>query len=294
MQKLLNEFIYFITVEKGLSANTIESYKRDLKFYLNFIKPEKIEDIALVDHNIIINFLIHLRQKGLATPSLARSIVSIKNFHQFLVREGYVSVDPTVNLDSPKLESKLPGVLNELQIERLLAQPDLSKAEGVRDKAILELFYATGMRVSELLNLSLRDIHLKVRYVRCFGKGSKERIIPIGTEAISAIESYLKNVRNNDKYTAEEILFLTRQGKKFTRVGLWKLIKKYVRKAHITNSISPHTLRHSFATHLLAHGADLRAVQEMLGHVDISTTQIYTQITRQRLKEMHKKFHPRG
>ncbi len=295
VEKLLNEFIYFLSVEKSLSLNSINSYKSDLLFYIKFLKENNINDIYQVTHQDIFTYLINLIEKGLSPVSLRRHIVSIKNLHRFLVREKYTNLDPTVNLESPKVGLKLPAVLNTAEVEVLLSQPDLSTFSGIRDKAILELIYATGMRVSEVVNLTVDNLNLKLGYLRCVGKGSKERVIPLGRVAVEYLQKYLEVVREkSNKKLVTDNLFLTRLGRKFTRVGLWKLIKKYVKKLGIEKNISPHTLRHSFATHLLEHGADLRSVQEMLGHTDIATTQIYTHINKERLKDIHKKYHPHG
>lgn len=295
MEELLNEFIYFLSVEKSLSKNTINAYKQDLIFYIKFLREKDIRDVSKITHNNIFNYLVSLMEKELSTASLRRYIVSIKNFHRFLVREKHTAFDPTVNLESPKLGFRLPVILNIKEVEALLGKPDSSTSGGIRDKAILELIYATGMRVSEVINLTLNDLNLNLGYVRCVGKGSKERIVPLGKVAIGCLERYLEFTRPKmNKKSKEDFLFLSRIGRKFTRVGFWKIIKKYARTLGMEKNITPHTLRHSFATHLLEHGADLRSVQEMLGHSDISTTQIYTHINRQRLKDIHKKYHPHG
>ncbi|MFH1784267.1 MAG: site-specific tyrosine recombinase XerD [bacterium] len=295
MKELLREFIYFLSAERSLAQNTTDAYKQDLEAYIDFLKKQKIEDLSIVKHKDIFNYLMNLMEKGRSTASLRRYIVSIRNFHRFLVREDHMKNDPTVNLESPKLGVKLPSVLTTRDIEDLLMAPDISTLSGVRDKAILELLYATGMRISEVINLSLTDINMKLGYVRCIGKGSKERIVPVGKVALEYVGDYLKKVREKEKYPLQEqTLFLSCRGKKFSRVGFWKIIKKYAAKIGMSGSITPHTLRHSFATHLLEHGADLRSVQEMLGHSDITTTQIYTHVNRQRIKDIHKKYHPHG
>lgn len=295
MEQLLNEFIYFLSVERALAKNSVEAYKHDLLFYIKFLKKKGFDDISKVTYHDIFNYLVSQMEKGLSTASLRRHIVSIKNFHCFLVREKHVSSDPTVNLEAPKLGLRLPSVLNIREVEELLNQPDLSNSEGLRDRAILELIYATGMRVSEAVNLTVNDLNLPLGYVRCVGKGAKERIVPLGKVAIEYLQKYLQEVRPKvNKKSPADYLFLSRLGRGFSRVGLWKIIKKYARKLGMDKNITPHTLRHSFATHLLEHGADLRSVQEMLGHSDIATTQIYTHITRERLKDIHKKYHPHG
>ncbi|MFH1239210.1 MAG: site-specific tyrosine recombinase XerD [bacterium] len=295
MEKLLNGFIYFLSVERSLAKNSVNSYRRDLIFYLKFLKEKGIDDIARISYHDVFNYLVSQMDRGISTASLRRYIVSIKTFHRFLVREKHTVSDPTINLEAPKLGLKLPAVLNTREIEELLNQPDLSAKDGLRDKAIMELIYATGMRISEVANLSVTDLNLPLGYTRCVGKGSKERIVPVGKVAREYLQQYLEDIRPKIIRKSEaDYLFLSRLGRGFSRVGLWKMIKKYVRQMGLSKNITPHTLRHSFATHLLEHGADLRSVQEMLGHSDISTTQIYTHITRERLKDIHKKYHPHG
>lgn len=290
---LLQEFINYISLEKGLAKNTQEAYARDLKTYLNYLEKRKIDPLN-IEHQQITDYLWSRKEKGAKPSSIFRYLESIKLFHRFLFAEGYTKNDPTLYLSSPKLVRRLPAVLNATELEKLLNQPKINKFYGLRDRAILELFYACGLRVSELLNLHLEDVNLSLGYVRCRGKGGKERIVPLGHYAIRYISEYLELrskrpiISNNSN-----ILFLDKSGRKFSRVGLWKMVKKYAQKAGINKTISPHTLRHTFATHLLEKGADLRAIQEMLGHSDISTTQIYTHLEREHLKELHRKYHPR-
>jgi integrase/recombinase XerD len=295
MEQLLNEFIYFLSVERTLAKNSVNSYKQDLLFYLKFLRGKGISDISRITYNDVFNYLVIRMEKGLSTASLRRYIISIKSFHRFLVREKHTDSDPTINLESPKLGFKLPQVLNTREVEELLDQPDLSIGAGLRDRAMLELMYATGMRISEIINVTVNDLNLSLGYIRCIGKGSKERIIPVGKIAGEYLSRYLEEVRSKIARKSQiDYLFLTRLGKGFTRVGAWKTIKKYAEKLKTGKNITPHTLRHSFATHLLERGADLRSVQEMLGHSDIATTQIYTHVTRERLKDIHKKYHPHG
>ena len=244
----------------------------------------------------IIQFLGYLKEQGKSSRTLARHVASIRAFHQFLLRERVSDHDPSVHIETPKLERTLPKVLNLVEVETLLESPDTKDQYGIRDKAMLELLYATGIRVSELIGLQTGDVHLTMGFVRCIGKGNKERIIPIGKTALAALEHYVNNGRSHfiSKKHHDNALFLNHHGKQLTRQGFWKILKKLAKGAGIEKELTPHTLRHSFATHLLENGADIRAVQEMLGHSDISTTQIYTHVTKTRLKDVYSKFHPRA
>jgi integrase/recombinase XerD len=295
MEDLVLEFLDFLSVERGLSRNTIDAYRRDLRSYINFLKLQKINDINHTTRTVIVSYLLLMQKKGKASSSISRACAAIKSFYHFLVRERRIKEDPTINLDTPKLEKRLPRVLTVGEVEDLLNQPDVTNLWGLRDKALLELLYATGIRVSELISIRIEDVNLEMGFLRCFGKGSKERIVPIGSVALNYLERYINEARKQlvkDKET--NILFINHRGKGLTRQGFWKIIKKYAQQAGINKEITPHTLRHSFATHLLENGADLRAVQEMLGHADISTTQIYTHITRSRIKEVYDRTHPRA
>ncbi len=290
---LVKEFINYISLEKGLAKNTQEAYGRDLRFYLDYLEKKKIEPLK-IEHQQITDYLWSRKEKGIKPSSLFRYLESIKLFHRFLFTEGHTKNDPTIYLTSPKLVRRLPAVLKTEEVEKLLAQPDLNKYYGLRDRAMLELLYACGLRVSELINLNLDNINLDLSYLRCVGKGDKERIVPLGHYAVGYIRRYLEERKKKPvSKESENILFLDKLGRRFSRVGFWKMIKKYGKKAGLLKNISPHTLRHSFATHLLERGADLRAIQEMLGHSDISTTQIYTHLEREHLKDLHRKFHPR-
>lgn len=295
MQELIESFLSYLAVERGLSKNTIISYRRDLKKYIKFIEDSQINSLSATSRKNISDFMFSLKDKGLSATSIARNLVAIKVFYRFLVRERILKVDPSGLLDSPKLWKKIPDTLSVQEVEALLAATNLRKIQGIRDRAILELLYATGLRVSEAVNLKIQDVNLEVGFLRCIGKGSKERIVPLGKKAIIAIKRYLDEARPKlvKNSFGDSVLFLSRLGKKISRQSFWKLIKYYARKARIKKVIRPHTLRHSFATHLLERGADLRSVQEMLGHADISTTQIYTHIDKNRLKLIHKTFHPR-
>ncbi|MCG1022959.1 site-specific tyrosine recombinase XerD [Sutcliffiella horikoshii] len=296
MQDQLKDFIHFLVVEKGLATNTVVSYERDLKSYLLYLnKVEEIPSLDEVTRATIIQFLKFLTEKGKSSKTIARHIASIRSFHQFLLREKVTTQDPTVHIDRPKQEQKLPQVMSVEEVQALLEVPDTSKVFGVRDKAMLELLYATGMRVSELISLNLSDVHMTMGFVRCIGKGNKERIIPLGKMAQSAIVSYIEESRNQlTKKKSTDALFVNLYGNRLTRQGFWKILKKLTKEAGIEKELTPHTLRHSFATHLLENGADLRAVQEMLGHADISTTQIYTHVTKTRMKDVYSMFHPRA
>ncbi|HHW02683.1 MAG TPA: site-specific tyrosine recombinase XerD [Thermoanaerobacterales bacterium] len=295
MDELLKNYLEFLTVERGLSKNTVNSYKRDLKSYISFLKMQKINDINSTTRTIIVSYLLTMQKKGKASSSISRACAAIKSFYHFLMMERLIEKDPTINLDTPKLEHRLPRVLTLSEVELLLNQPDTSVIWGFRDKTMLELLYATGIRVSELIMIKVEDINIEMGFLRCFGKGSKERIVPVGSVALKYLDKYINLIRPKFLRGQDNgILFLNHQGKGLTRQGFWKIIRKYAQKAGIEKQITPHTLRHSFATHLLENGADLRSVQEMLGHADISTTQIYTHITRSKIKEVYDRTHPRA
>jgi integrase/recombinase XerD len=293
----LKDFIHFLIVEKGLAKNTIVSYERDLKSYIHYLNSvENIQHLNDVQRVHIVHFLGLLKEQGKSSKTLARHIASLRAFHQFLLRDKVTDHDPSVHIETPKMERSLPKVLNIQEVETLLDSPKQNDHFGIRDKAMLEILYATGIRVSELIGLDLGDVHLTMGFVRCIGKGNKERIIPIGKTAANALKHYLEQGRPFfvNKKQREEALFLNHHGMRLTRQGFWKILKRLAAEAGIQKELTPHTLRHSFATHLLENGADLRAVQEMLGHADISTTQIYTHVTKTRLKDVYSKFHPRA
>ncbi|EON73048.1 site-specific tyrosine recombinase XerD [Lysinibacillus sphaericus] len=293
----IEDYIHFIQVERQLSINTLASYRRDLENYVRFLQEaEGMSDFGKVERTTILRHLEQLRMQGKTSRTVARHISSIRSFHQFLLREKRTEKDPTVHLEMPTIEQKLPNILSIEEIESLLTAPNRSKPQGVRDVAMLELLYGSGMRISELIALDLADIHLTMGFVRVFGKGGKERIIPLGKSALTALSAYLDGARGQlqGKYPKTDAFFINQRGKRLTRQGCWKLMKEHALKAGIQHELTPHTLRHSFATHLVENGADLRAVQEMLGHADISTTQIYTHISKTRLSEVYKQFHPRA
>ena len=295
MNKLIEEFLNYLSIEKGLSQNTIKSYRQDLvKFtgYLNTSQAKKIE--AVTKHHIT-KYLYFLKDKGLSTSSISRNLVAIKVFFRFLVAEGFLTEDVAGVLESPRIMRGLPEVLDTSEVTKILETPDRRDLLERRDAACLELMYATGMRVSEMVELGIDNLNLDVGFIRCKGKGGKERIVPVGKKARAALSNYIAKSRPKlSKRTQDRHLFISRLGKKISRQSFWKMIKKYASRAGIKRKITPHTLRHSFATHLLEKGADLRSVQEMLGHADISTTQLYTHINKARLKGIHKKYHPRG
>ena len=295
MDEIIEEYLKFIQLEKGLSENTIGAYRRDLKKYQDYLEEEKISHIDFIDRQTIQVCLGDLHDKGASAKSIARFISTIRSFHQFALREKYAAKDPTVLIETPKYERRLPDVLEVDEVIRLLETPDMSKNNGYRDRAMFELLYATGMRVTELINLKVEDVNLIMGFVRVFGKGNKERIVPLGETIIDILETYIETVRPQLlKKTVTDNLFLNLHGKPLSRQAIWKMIKQNGVKAEIFKTLTPHTLRHSFATHLLENGADLRAVQEMLGHADISTTQLYTHVSKSQIRKIYNQFHPRA
>jgi len=296
MEELIEQFLNFLSVERGLAANTISSYRIDLSKFAVFLKKNHVTSMESVGKDHLTKYLMHLKDKGLSTNSISRNLASIKTFYKFLVNEKFVKENVAGILESPRLWKKLPNTLSIEEVDRLLSAPDKRGWMGIRDRASLELLYATGMRVSELINLNINSLNMDVGFIKCVGKGSKERIVPLGSRAKDALKRYLDKSRGRlvkAKYQ-DKSLFLTRLGRRMSRQNFWKMIKSYARRADIKKEFSPHILRHSFASHLLERGADLRIVQEMLGHSDISTTQIYTHIDKERLKSIHHKYHPRG
>jgi integrase/recombinase XerD len=294
MKEIIDTFLSYLSVERGLSQNTIASYREDLGYYVDFLERRNVDALYKISRNDITNFLLFQKDKGLAANSVARRLAAIRMFHRFLTREKIIKDDPTNLIDSPRLWKKIPDTLSVSEVEALLSQPNIRDKQGARDKAILETIYATGMRVSEAVTLRADNVNLDIGFLRCIGKGNKERIIPLGSKAVASIKRYLETVRPHfAKAEGCPYLFLNRFGRRLSRQSFWKIIKKYAQSARIKKPIRPHILRHSFATHLLEKGADLRSVQEMLGHANISTTQIYTHINKERLKAIHKMFHPR-
>lgn len=295
MEGYINRFINYLAVDRKLAKNTLESYGRDLRQFQHYLTDHKNKKLEESNQAAILDYLNHLRQQGKAASTISRNIAAIKSFYQYLLRDSYLNVDPTEKLETPKFEKKLPKILSVMEVEELLKQPGNKLPSDMRDKAMLELLYATGIRVSEIIGLNISDVNLDMGYIKCHGKGSKERLVPLGSIAVKSVHEYINKGRPKIVRTYEEaILFVNHHGSQLTRQGFWKIIKKYAQKANITKEITPHILRHSFATHLLENGADLRSVQEMLGHADISTTQIYTQITKNPLKEVYDRTHPRA
>ena len=296
MKEQIIDYLHYLTIERGLSQNTRKSYERDLEQYLTFLTEQHIKDWQAVDRVLILSFLQQLQQSGKSSATIIRMVSSLRRFHQFLRQERFTDHDPMQHIDSPKKQQQLPDTLSLSEVERLIETPDTKEVLGIRDRAILEVMYATGLRVSELIGLQLKDLHLSMGLLQTTGKGDKERIVPLGDLAIQWIETYLEEARPflTRKHPEESHLFVNNHGKQLSRQGIWKNLKALVRKAGITKNVTPHTLRHSFATHLLENGADLRTVQELLGHADISTTQIYTHITKKRMTEVYKQHFPRA
>ncbi len=293
----INAFLTHVRVERGLSANTVAAYRRDLLKFHGFAKKRKLA-LETVSRDNLIEFLASLYRQKLESRTVARQLVTLRNFFRFAQVQELISVDPSLNLESPKIRRSLPGYLRLEEIERLLAQPDEQTPLGLRDRAMFDVLYSTGLRVSELINLRVMDLDTAVGCVRCIGKGDKERIVPIGKKALALVERYLRDARpkliGKGKQALATTLFINRRGAPLSRVGVWKILSGYGRKAGLRASLTPHMLRHSFATHLLERGADLRSVQLMLGHSDISTTQIYTHVVEERLKQIYKAHHPRA
>lgn len=289
-------FLEYLTVELGLSANTRQAYERDLRLFCKTLGFKNSDALVNVNREQITGYMTQLKEKGLAAATIARKLAAIKAFYRFMTAEGYMDANPAEVVEAGTKGIKLPRVLSEDEVVRLLSQPDITTAEGFRDRTMLEVLYATGMRVSELINLTLERVDLNMKYIIAFGKGSKERIVPLGSVAAEFLQQYLEKVRpkltHADRNT--NIVFLAFGGHELTRQRFWQIIRAYGRKANINKALTPHILRHSFATHLLDNGADLRSVQELLGHSDISTTQIYTHLTNKRLRDIYAKAHPRA
>ena len=288
-------FLTHVRVEKGLSANTVAAYQRDLAKFNAFAQKRKLT-LESVNRDDLVDFLAGLYREKLESRTVARHLVTLRNFFRFAQIQELIQIDPSLNLESPKIRRTLPGYLRLEEVERLLAQPDAKTALGLRDRAMLEVLYSTGLRVSELIGLRVTDLDAKVGSIRCIGKGDKERIVPAGRKALGMVEKYLRDARPKllGKGVSSQALFVNRRGGSLSRVGVWKILSAYGRRAGLRVALTPHMLRHSFATHLLERGADLRSVQLMLGHADISTTQIYTHVVEERLKQIYKAHHPRA
>jgi integrase/recombinase XerD len=291
----ISSFLTHVKVEKGLSPNTVSAYRRDLMKFSEFAKKRKLS-LEAVNRDDLVDFLAGLYRQKLESKSVARHLVSLRNFFRFAQVQELIPADPSLNLESPKIRRSLPGYLRLEEVERLLAQADSKTPSGLRDRAMLEVLYSAGLRVSELVGLRVSDLDTKAGCVRCIGKGDKERIVPIGKKALAIVDGYLREARPTllGKAVGSPTLFVNRRGGALSRVGVWKILSAYGRRAGLRVALTPHMLRHSFATHLLERGADLRSVQLMLGHADISTTQIYTHVVEERLKQIYKAHHPRA
>ena len=295
MQELLTRYLNHLLIERGLAQNTLEAYRRDLRRYFQFLLQKDITELQEVKPEVIIEYLVQIKGDGLSANSMNRALAALRGFYKYLIQEKTIRQSPLVNIELAKVWMRLPDTISKEEMNVILIQPGNQTATAQRDTAMLELLYATGIRVSELINLTMNSVNWQVGFLVVMGKGSKERIVPIGKTAYDCTRLYVDKARPQlmqKKNT--DVLFLNRFGTKFTRQGLWKIVIRYAQKAGLHKKVHPHTFRHSFASHLLEGGADLRTVQVMLGHADISTTQIYTHITRERLKEIHKKYHPRG
>jgi len=293
--EIIDPFLHYLAVEKGLARNTLEAYSRDLNAYLDFLEGGGIASLAETTSLTVMAFIQQLKKRGLSMRSITRALVALRGLYRFLAREGYLEANPLEDMELPRLGPTLPHVLTVQDIERLLAQPDMESPRGIRDGAMLELLYATGMRVSELVELPTSGLNLDVGFVTVRGKGNKERIVPIGEMAMDRARTYLEQGRPVMlKGRESPYLFVNNRGGGLSRQGFWKILRNYALQAGITKHITPHTLRHSFATHLLERGADLRFIQAMLGHVDISTTQVYTHVNQEYLRKLHRQYHPRG
>lgn len=295
INNILMDYLHYLKVERGLSENTINSYGIDLKLFLEYLRENEIPSSKQVNKEVIVNYMQSEKNNNKANSSILRSVSSLRKFFQYLAQEKIIEKDPMLLIDTPKKKQHLPQVLTKEEVEKLLRSPNTGQVLGLRDRAMLELMYATGLRISEIINLKLEDLHLTMGTLQTLGKGHKERIVPVGDEAIKWVNRYLEEARPKLlKQKRSNYLFLNFHGNNLTRQGVWKNLKAEVRKAGIQKNITPHTLRHSFATHILENGADLRIVQELLGHADISTTQIYTHLSNKQLADIYNRAHPRA
>lgn len=295
INNILMDYLHYLKVERGLSENTINSYGIDLKLFLEYLRENEIPSFKQVNKEVIVNYMQSEKNNNKANSSILRSVSSLRKFFQYLAQEKIIEKDPMLLIDTPKKKQHLPQVLTKEEVEKLLRSPNTGQVLGLRDRAMLELMYATGLRISEIINLKLEDLHLTMGTLQTLGKRHKERIVPVGDEAIKWVNRYLEEARPKLlKQKRSNYLFLNFHGNNLTRQGVWKNLKAEVRKAGIQKNITPHTLRHSFATHILENGADLRIVQELLGHADISTTQIYTHLSNKQLADIYNRAHPRA
>ena len=295
MQELLEKYLNYLLVERGVAENTLEAYGRDLRRFLLIVQERGITDLRHILPETVIEYLVRIKDEGLSANSTNRALAALRGFYNYLLQEKIIEQTPLANIELAKVWMRLPDTISKEEMKLILAQPGMDTAQAVRNSAMLELLYATGIRVSELIGLRMNSINWQVGFLVVMGKGGKERIVPIGKTAYDCVKYYIEQARPQlMRGKSSDVLFLNRFGGKFTRQGFWKIVVDYARKSGLHKKVHPHTFRHSFASHLLEGGADLRTVQVMLGHADISTTQIYTHITRERLKEIHQKFHPRG
>jgi len=295
MDEHLDLFVENLLVERGLSDNTVAAYKLDVTQWLGFLKQRDCIRVTEADRDVVWAYLEHLRKEGLARTSVARKQSALRQFYKFLLREKFVTEDPTANIESPRHERRIPHTLTREECRTLIEAPDGTTRDGLRDAAMLRLMYATGLRVSELVNLRLQDIHWESGAIRTMGKGSRERVIPVAESAMRLTRRYVNEVRpHHVKSATEDAVFISRRGRRFSRVGFWMIVKRYAKQAAIDKRVTPHMLRHSFATHLLEGGADLRAIQEMLGHANLGTTEIYTHVSRAHLRRVYEEKHPRA
>lgn len=294
MHGIIDEYIEFMSTEKHKSSNTLESYRRDITQYITYLKGTEVHDAAMAQRKDVLTYLNHMKDHGRADSTVSRCATSLRSFYMFMMMKNYIESDPTVHLEGPHVEKKPPKTLSFSDVERLMEQPDDGDKKGCRDKAMLEVLYATGIRVSELINLNIDDVNLEVRFIRC-SNGKRERIVPMGNKAAGCLADYINNVRDDMVSDInEKALFVNINGARLSRQGFWKIIKYYSRRAGIETDITPHTLRHSFAVHLLENGADLKSIQEMMGHADISSTQVYSAVVTSKLHEVYAKAHPRA
>lgn len=294
MLDYIDDFVYFMNTTKHKSNNTVQSYKRDVLKYISYLNSNGITDISKTTKTTVLTYLINLQNEGRATSTISRTLASLRSYYLFITQSGANMKNPTQNLEAPHVEKKLPKILSAKEVDRLLSQPCASDLKGMRDKAMLELLYATGIKVSELITLKISDVNISLGFIKCTSS-KKERFIPIGHIAKAALVNYIENARPKMLLTGDyEILFVNCNGSGLSRQGFWKIIKQYGKQADISLDITPHTLRHSFAAHLLENGADLKSIQEMLGHSDISSTQIYSQLMKSKLKDVYERAHPRA
>ncbi len=287
-------FLNYLEYDRKLSQNTLESYKRDLRQFVTYLTDNGIEKFAEVAEGTMMTYQLHMQNQGKSPATVSRNLATLRNFFGWMFEEGHIDANPTRKLTAPKTERKMPSVLSLEEVDRLLSQPDVESATGARDRAMLELLYASGVRVSEMVKLDMQDVNTSLGYIRCRNERGKDRVIPVGKMAREALENYVSSARDNLVKEESPALFVNYYGKRLTRQGFWKIVKRYTLSAQIDKQITPHTLRHSFATHLIQNGADLKSVQEMLGHSDISTTQMYMELSRNRIQEVYQKAHPRA